>query len=225
MGLDLEGLRRRLEREKAARRQAEEIAEEKSRDLYLKSLELEKALAEESRLKSELERLALTDALTGLDNRRSFDIAARHQVRVAIRHRRPLSLLMLDIDYFKKVNDTYGHAVGDLVLVKVAQVFRQHIRSMDLPARLGGEEFCLLLPETGVNDARLIAERLRLAIAAEEFQVNGQPFVVTVSIGIAACSGEGDSLESLLERSDQALYGAKQTGRNRSELWKGDAAR
>jgi diguanylate cyclase (GGDEF)-like protein len=218
MDQELELLRRRLVREKAARRQAEAIAEEKSRDLYLKSQELEKVLAEESRLKTELERLSLTDALTGLDNRRSFDIAALHQVRVAIRHRRPLSLLMLDIDYFKKVNDTYGHAMGDSVLVRLAQVFRQHVRTMDLPARLGGEEFCLLLPETEMDDARLIAERLRLAIAAETFQANNQLFAVTVSIGIAGCSGEGDSLEGLLSRSDQALYRAKQTGRNRSEI-------
>ena len=219
MNNELELLRRRWEREKAARRQAEEIAEEKSRDLYLKSLELEKALAEESRLKDELEQLALTDPLTGLNNRRSFDIAAHQLVRVAIRHRRPLSLLMLDIDFFKKVNDTYGHAAGDMVLVKIAKVCRQYVRSMDLPARLGGEEFCLLFPETGLNDARLLAERLRLAVSAVEFQANSQIFSVTVSIGISECSGEEDSLEMLLERSDQALYKAKQTGRNCSVIW------
>ena len=219
MDNELELLRRRWEREKAARRQAEAIAEEKSRDLYLKGRELEKALAEESRLKSELEQLALTDPLTSLNNRRSFDIAAHQQVHVAIRHRRPLSLLMLDIDFFKKVNDSYGHAAGDMVLVNIAQVFRHHVRSMDLPARLGGEEFCLLLPETKTNEARLLAERLRLAIAAEEFQANGQTFSVTISIGIAECLGEEDSLEKLLERSDQALYRAKHTGRNRSVVW------
>lgn len=219
MDNELELLRRRWEREKAARRQAEAIAEEKSRDLYLKGRELEKALAEESRLKSELEQLALTDPLTSLNNRRSFDIAAHQQVHVAIRHRRPLSLLMLDIDFFKKVNDSYGHAAGDMVLVNIAQVFRHHVRSMDLPARLGGEEFCLLLPETKTNEARLLAERLRLAIAAEEFHANGQTFSVTISIGIAECLGEEDSLEKLLERSDQALYRAKHTGRNRSVVW------
>lgn len=167
----------------------------------------------------EVERLSMTDPLTGLNNRRSFDIAARQNVRVAIRHKRPLSVLMVDIDFFKRVNDTYGHAVGDKVLVKIAQVCQQHTRSTDLLARFGGEEFCFILPETSANEALPFSERLRTAISDIVFESDGQVFSVTVSVGISECSGEDDSLESLLERSDEALYSAKHAGRNCVVIW------
>lgn len=167
----------------------------------------------------EVERLSMTDPLTGLNNRRSFDIAARQNVRVAIRHKRPLSVLMVDIDFFKRVNDTYGHAVGDKVLVKIAQVCQQHTRSTDLLARFGGEEFCFILPETSANEALPFSERLRTAISDIVFESDGQVFSVTVSVGISECSGEEDSLESLLERSDEALYSAKHAGRNCVVIW------
>jgi diguanylate cyclase (GGDEF)-like protein len=178
------------------------------------SISLENAI-----LFREVERLSMTDPLTGLNNRRSFDIAARQNVRVAIRHKRPLSVLMLDIDFFKRVNDTYGHAAGDKVLVKIAHVCQQHIRSTDLLARFGGEEFCFLLPETNAKSAHLLADHLRTAISAIGFEANGQSFSVTASVGISECSGEDDSLESLLERSDEALYSAKQAGRNCVVIW------
>jgi diguanylate cyclase (GGDEF)-like protein len=167
----------------------------------------------------EVERLSMTDPLTGLNNRRGFDIAAQQNVRAAIRYKRPLSCLMLDIDFFKRVNDTYGHAVGDTVLIKIAHACKQHIRSSDLLARFGGEEFCFLLPETNANNALSLAERLRIAISAIGFESDGQGFSVTVSVGISECSGEGDSLVSLLERSDEALYSAKQAGRNCVVIW------
>jgi len=174
---------------------------------------------ENALLFQEVKRLSLTDPLTGLNNRRSFDIAAQQNVRLAIRHRRPLSVLMLDIDYFKKVNDTYGHGAGDRVLVQLARVCRESIRSTDLLARFGGEEFCLLFPETGAEAARVLAESLRKAIAAVTLKAEGQTFSITVSIGISECSGEGDSLEDLLKCSDQALYRAKQAGRNCTVIW------
>ena len=167
----------------------------------------------------EVERLSITDPLTGLNNRRGFDIAARQNVRVAIRHKRPLSCLMLDIDFFKRVNDTYGHATGGKVLVKIAHVCQQHIRSTDLLARFGGEEFCFLLPETSANGALPFSERLRTAISDIVFESDGQVFSVTVSLGISECLGENDSLGSLLERSDEALYSAKQAGRNCAVIW------
>ncbi len=213
MSDELELLRRRLEREKQARRQAEQIAEENSRALYLKGQDLEKALLE-------LERLSLTDPLTGLNNRRGFDIEAHRNMLLAIRHKRPLAALMLDIDFFKKVNDTYGHAAGDKVLVEVAHLCRQHIRGTDTLARFGGEEFCFLLPETDTEAAKALAERVCTDVSTLGFEFNGKSLSVTVSIGISAFSGEEDSLESLLERSDEALYCAKHAGRNRVVIWK-----
>jgi len=187
---------------------------------FAQALANEAAVAlENALLFREVKRLSLTDPLTGLNNRRSFDHSARQMVGVAIRHQRPLSVLMLDIDFFKKVNDTYGHAVGDQVLTGMAQVCRQSIRSTDLLARFGGEEFSLLFPETPEDDARPLAERLRQAISALVFEAAGQTFSITASLGISECSGEGDSLESLLERSDAALYQAKKAGRNRAVIW------
>ena len=187
---------------------------------FAQALANEAAVAlENAILFREVKRLSLTDPLTGLNNRRSFDHAAQQMVGVAIRHHRPLSVLMLDIDFFKKVNDTYGHGVGDQVLARMAQVCRQSIRSTDLLARFGGEEFCLLFPETPADDAKLLAERLRQDISALVFEAAGQTFSITASLGISECFGEGDSLESLLERSDAALYQAKKAGRNRAVIW------
>jgi eukaryotic-like serine/threonine-protein kinase len=170
---------------------------------------------ENARLFREVERLSLTDPLTGLRNRRGFLDDARRNVDIAIRHKHPLSVLMLDIDHFKRVNDTYGHATGDKVLTGIALVCRKHMRTTDLLARFGGEEFCFLFPQTTAANALLMAERLRTSIAAAGFEAEAQSFSVTVSIGISECMGEKDSLEKLLARSDEALYQAKNTERNR----------
>ena len=187
---------------------------------FAQALANEAAVAlENAILFRELKRLSLTDPLTGLNNRRGFEHSAQQMVGVAIRHHRPLSVLMLDIDVFKKVNDTYGHGVGDQVLAGMARVCRQSIRSTDLLARFGGEEFSLLFPETPAEDAKILAERLCRDISAFVFEAAGQTFSITASLGISECSGEGDSLESLLERSDAALYQAKKAGRNRAVIW------
>jgi diguanylate cyclase (GGDEF)-like protein len=175
---------------------------------------------ENARLFREVERLSLTDPLTGLRNRRGFLDDARRNVELTIRHKHPLSVLMLDIDHFKRVNDTYGHATGDKVLTGIALVCRKHMRTTDLLARFGGEEFCFLLPETTSQNALLLAERLRTSIAAAGFEAEAQSFSVTVSIGISECIGEKDSIEKLLARSDEALYQAKNTGRNRVVIWR-----
>ena len=198
--------RRRFERERLARKQAENIAEIKSRELYIKS--------------QELERLSTTDPLTGLPNRRFFDMAAQQLLHLSTRNMRPFSVLMIDIDYFKRVNDTYGHAVGDKVLVAVAQACQESIRGADLSTRYGGEEFCFLLSETNSKGAYILAERIRATIAALKFESSNQSFSVTVSIGISEC-GEDEkvSLKNLLERSDEALYKAKRAGRNRVVIW------
>lgn len=174
---------------------------------------------ENARLFQEVERLSLTDPLTGLRNRRGFMDDARRNIDIAIRYKHPLSILIFDIDHFKGVNDTYGHAIGDKVLAGIAHVCRNLMRTTDLLARFGGEEFCFLFPETTAAKALLLAERLRVVISAMEFEAESQNFRVTVSIGISECLGHKDSLENLLARSDEALYQAKNTGRNRVLIW------
>ena len=187
---------------------------------YASALANEASVAlENARLFQEVERLSLTDPLTGLRNRRGFIDDAKRNIDMANRHKRPISVLMLDIDDFKAVNDTYGHAMGDKVLAGVALVCHKLMRTTDLLARFGGEEFCSLLPETPAENALLLAERLRVAISAARFETEGKSFNVTVSIGISECMGTANSLENLLVRSDEALYKAKISGRNRVLIW------
>ena len=162
----------------------------------------------------ELRKLSATDPLTGAFNRRYFDTAAQRLFKLSVRHRHPLSALMLDIDYFKNVNDTYGHDIGDMVLKKVFGTCQRLTRDTDLIARYGGEEFCFLFPETGVRGTRIVAEKLRAAIAELDLAADGQHFSITASFGIATCDHETDSLEGLIKRSDDALYEAKRKGRN-----------
>jgi len=202
----VEILRRRFERERLARKEAERIAEERSRELFEKNLELE--------------RLSSTDPLTGLHNRRHFSASARIEFQRALRFDLKLSAVMMDIDHFKRVNDRFGHAAGDAVLVGVAGACIAGIRATDLHARYGGEEFCFLLPETGLDGAGILAERLRDAVAALHFTAGGVDFAVTASFGVAERLADGDSIELLLDRSDKALYEAKREGRDRVVPWK-----
>ena len=221
MGSELEILRRRLQREINKRMQAETIAEDKSRELYLKSRELESALqaAENARitlegLYREVERLSRLDPLTGLNNRRSFFSDADHAVQLGHRHRRPVSCAMLDIDHFKRINDTWGHDAGDRVLVDVAIACRESIRRTDHLARFGGEEFCFLFPETDLAGAAVFAENIRSAIASMAVKVGANLLSVTVSMGVSTLLDASDSLEQLIKRSDLSLYQAKASGRN-----------
>jgi diguanylate cyclase (GGDEF)-like protein len=142
-----------------------------------------------------------------------FDLSVRHKVS--------LSALMLDIDYFKKVNDTYGHDIGDEVLRRVAQTCERLMRATDLSVRYGGEEFCFLFPETNADGAFVIAEKLRNAIGGMEIEAADRTFSITASFGISQCEHKGDSLEQLIKRSDQALYEAKRKGRDRAVVWEG----
>jgi len=171
-------------------------------------------MTERERLLREVTRLSTTDPLTGLSNRRHFDAAAKLEVIRARRYGRPLSAVMVDLDHFKRVNDTHGHAAGDRVLVAVADLCIRLARTTDLKARLGGEEFCLLLPETPPESSRVLAERLRADVEALPFDADGRPFRVTASMGISGYV-PGDELESLVGRADAALYAAKESGRNR----------
>jgi diguanylate cyclase (GGDEF)-like protein len=160
---------------------------------------------------------ALHDPLTGLYNLRHFRQQLSRQLVFAIRQKTPLSLIILDLDHFKRVNDRYGHAVGDEVLVGVARALEEHQRSGDIPARIGGEEFALLLPFADEPAAAAAAERLRQAIADVEFSVPGDTaFRVTASFGVACrLPGDGESSVDLLEKADRAMYAAKTRGRNR----------
>lgn len=159
----------------------------------------------------ELERLSVTDGLTGLYNRRYLMHALANEVRRSERHAHPFALLMLDIDRFKDYNDRFGHLAGDEVLTRLASVLRGSIRDVDLPARYGGEEFVAVLPETDLEDAVEIAERIRSRLAEEALPEGN----VTLSIGVAEFPDHGDTPESLLASADAALYRAKREGRNR----------
>jgi len=220
---ELQVLTRRFERERRARKAAEEIAETKSRELYLKSQEVQQALAAEQQARAEIqallgevERLSVTDPLTGLYNRRYLDAQGGTWVTLAARHGHPLSVQMIDLDHFKRVNDTHGHAAGDEVLRTAATLLKAGTRQTDLCARFGGEELCVVLPNTDPIGAVTLARRFIAALAATPFQISdGDRFNVTASVGVAGLSPDGDSLETLLKRADAALYRAKEGGRNR----------
>jgi diguanylate cyclase (GGDEF)-like protein len=159
--------------------------------------------------------LANTDELTGLYNYRHLSQVLGDEVDRARRYDHPLSLLMIDFDRFKLVNDTYGHIVGDQVLVETAQVLRDSLRSTDLLARYGGEEFSAVLPETEAEGALAVAEKLRMAVAEHEFLVDGRPIgPLSVSTGFASYPEHANSAQQLLSRADDALYSAKAAGRN-----------
>lgn len=163
--------------------------------------------------------LALTDSLTGLYNRRYLLSHLRRLMEDTSHRQKPLSLLVLDVDYFKRVNDTYGHAVGDMALQHITEVMRTNVRNVDTVARLGGEEFVIVMPDTHEAFAVRIADRLRQRVADTAMVLpDGRSLSVTVSIGCAMReSPDDDTVEALMNRADQALYRAKNAGRNRVE--------
>ncbi|MDO8799561.1 PleD family two-component system response regulator [Phenylobacterium sp.] len=161
--------------------------------------------------------LAVTDQLTGLHNRRYMVGQLEALVKRATLGGDPVACLLIDIDHFKKINDGYGHDVGDEVLREFAVRLASNVRAIDLPCRYGGEEFVVVMPDTKIEDAERIAERIRLHVAGSPFRVmNGSELLtVTISIGVAATLGAGDKPESLLKRADEAVYEAKASGRNK----------
>ncbi|MFN3076339.1 MAG: GGDEF domain-containing protein [Alphaproteobacteria bacterium] len=169
----------------------------------------------QSQLKeADLQYLASTDPLTGASNRRRLLAAGNEEVVRSSRHAHPFSVLMLDLDHFKNVNDTHGHAVGDEVLRQFSMTCQDMLRQNDLLGRCGGEEFAVLLPETEAEGARTLAERLRARVEAMRIPVENGTLTVTVSIGIAAFVPGDTLVEDLLKRADHALYQAKARGRN-----------
>jgi diguanylate cyclase (GGDEF)-like protein len=163
----------------------------------------------------ELERLATTDGMTGIYNRRHFLTLADREWARACRYGRPISFLMIDIDYFKSINDNFGHQIGDEMIVHLANLARDCKREYDVLARIGGEEFALLLPETDLPQAQVVAERLRSEVAANSLVVASRSIPATISIGVATSLEAMNNISELMKAADQALYDAKRAGRNR----------
>ena len=160
--------------------------------------------------------LAVTDELTGLRNRRSFEERLVMEFSMARRRKRELSVLLIDVDNFKTINDRWGHAAGDEVLRRLGTILRTTVRLPDLPARYGGEEFAVVMPETTLADARTVAEHLRQLVAQHPFHYLERKYQVTISLGVAGTSGEDWLAPSeLIRQADENLYEAKRQGRNR----------
>jgi two-component system cell cycle response regulator len=182
-------------------------------EIIRQKTELERVNSELRGLYEETKAVSLHDPLTGLANRRLMQLEMDKTFEVAKRYDEPLSVVMLDIDHFKRYNDTHGHARGDTLLARIAQVLLSIVRNADHVFRYGGEEFLLMLPGTHRPGARNLAERIRRAVeTATE---------VTVSLGVCSCRKTTKRYEDLIEEADKALYGAKQKGRNRVEVWDG----
>jgi len=190
-------------------------------------------ISELKRVLARAQYLAHTDTLTGVNNRRYWFELAAHEFEVALRYRHPLCVMMIDIDHFKQVNDTFGHAVGDQMLERVAQVARTELRSVDTIGRYGGEEFVIALPLTTAQHAYPVAERIRNGVAGIRVDTDKGQAAVTLSIGIAELllappgehPGGDESVERVIHRADQALYAAKAAGRNRTANWSAPAER
>ncbi|HET7370082.1 MAG TPA: GGDEF domain-containing protein, partial [Gammaproteobacteria bacterium] len=166
-------------------------------------------------LLARVEQESRQDVLTGLANRRRLDEALDQELRRALRFNHPVALVMGDLDHFKQINDTHGHALGDEVLYQVAEVLRQGVRATDFVARYGGEEFVILLPETNQEQAATVCEKLRELIADAPWKDLDSRLAVTMSFGVAAFAGESQTAAGLLAEADRALYAAKHGGRDR----------
>ncbi|MBI3037618.1 GGDEF domain-containing protein, partial [bacterium] len=162
--------------------------------------------------------LAITDSITKLYVHRYFQLRLDEEVKRSQRYNSTMSLLMCDIDHFKEINDTYGHQQGDLILKEISNILRRDIRVTDIPARYGGEEFVIILPETAMDDAKIVAERIRRDIAKFEFPAlaQNQPAIhATISIGVAGFPINANNKDELIQKADSSMYQAKGSGRNR----------
>lgn len=169
----------------------------------------------EARYHEEIYQLATHDALTDLYNRRHFIEMIEKEIARSLRHARPLALCIVDVDLFKPVNDRYGHISGDEVLRQIAALVHKHVRGDDIAARIGGEEFAVLLPECDATAAQVFAERLRESVADAVFRPGGDPQRITISVGIAVLAPGRETRPTLMAAADAALYRAKAEGRNR----------
>lgn len=192
--------------------------------LRLKRVLKERDLTKERiRMMEKLQKLAVTDGLTKLYNSRSFYSQLETEVDRFNRYKHPLALLLLDLDHFKDYNDTYGHLEGDKILVHFSQIIKSCLRANDTAYRYGGEEFTVILPETGGDEARTVAQRIRAALEAERFSpVNGKKVKITISIGVTEYQPK-EELSTFIQRADRAMYRSKQKGRNMVSMLYADA--
>ena len=194
-----------------------ELLEHQAIDMKLLNEDLAAEIAFRRQAEEELRIIASTDALTGVNNRRKFLEILELEIQRVERTGAPLSFIMLDIDFFKSVNDQYGHAVGDQVLCYFADTLQAGIRGIDVIGRLGGEEFGVILPDTAERNAVIVAERLRSMVENQEVNVVGGTLRISASIGVAQLKA-GEAGYQLIARADSAMYFAKQNGRNRIEI-------
>ncbi|MDE8601752.1 GGDEF domain-containing protein [Marinomonas sp. RSW2] len=192
-----------LENEQAKRNWLEDAVAKRTEDLQV--------------LNKKLEELATRDSLTGILNRGSFFEMAQHLLILSQRQKSPASFLLIDLDNFKRVNDTYGHFVGDKVLIHFTQTIQKSLRKSDLIGRVGGEEFAIFLPDTGNDDAFQLAEKLRKIISHSVLEVDGNVVAYTVSLGVESSEPKDHLIDELFKRADLKLYGAKDKGRDRVE--------
>lgn len=177
--------------------------------------ELKKLLHHQKELIQELERLAHTDSLTGVWNRRYLFTLVEQEFNRSCRYHRPFTVIIIDIDYFKKINDTYGHAIGDEVLIVMTQTVLNGLRNVDFLGRIGGEEFLAYLPETDLDAAVKTSERIRKTFEKLVISAQGQQISITLSIGVATQKLGDETANVIIQRADKALYRAKKLGRNR----------
>ena len=192
--------------------------------IQLRTQELESALAEAEELKRRYQDLSVIDELTGIHNRRFFFPEAQAALASAVRHRHPFSIMMVDLDRFKQINDLHGHSMGDKVLQVTAALLKGQTREGDITARFGGEEFVMALPNTDLEGAKLLADRILNSLRSLAFNATDMPVRVTTSIGLTSLTGlespdRPDLLESLLRQADLALYHGKANGRNQSHAY------
>ncbi len=165
---------------------------------------------------TELSNLVRTDPLTGIANFRYFTQALEQEIERTQRSGQPTSLIMIDIDFFKKVNDQWGHEVGNRALIHLARLLQQTVRKLDIPCRYGGEEFAVILPDTNLTACLPVAERIRETVATTPLDVDGKELVMTISLGIATYTEQKEiTVEALVKEADEYLYQAKESGRNR----------
>ena len=224
-GESIQGVNQKLSRIESPQQLKQVLEEvfETTSDMAKYNKVLEERLAEsktqidELQMKLELTRVeSFTDELTGLTNRKRFDQALELEMTEAVESSHPLCLLLLDIDYFKKFNDTHGHQTGDQVLRLVAHTMKTNVKGRDCAARYGGEEFAILLPKTSINNAMTLAEQIRIAVKSKELvkkSTNESLGHVTLSIGVS-CYRPGETAMEFIERADKCLYAAKETGRD-----------
>jgi diguanylate cyclase (GGDEF)-like protein len=180
---------------------------------------------EDAKLHDEVNRLATTDSLTGVANHRRFQERLNDEFERQARESGRFTLVMIDVDHFKKINDRFGHPAGDRVLSQIAGVLNSTVRKIDVVARYGGEEFAVILLNSGSKESFPLVERIRKAVERLSPMINGEPLKITISLGMAVYPDDAPDRQTLIERADRALYGAKHGGRNQTCVYSKMATR